>query len=176
MPPYNPSYNKSWLQQTTDVLIDALFKAEYTRLRKMHIDLVAKNSAMGGPKDGFFFRGDFYHNMAPGIPTKSIDKGNLHNNLIPEMELIKKEEKQIENDKARIKAGLVILLQDCQSIQDVRDAVPNCLAALVPELSRKERDPARKEMFTLEYNQIRKKQYLRIRPLIEYYSVTKLLY
>lgn len=174
MPPYKSSPNRSWLQQTIDVLMETLFRAEHNRFNRLYMELVSKNAAMGGPKDGFYFRGDFYHNMGKGIPTKDIDRGNLHNSLIPEMERLKLEEKQFEFEKARVRAGLIILIQDCQSIQDVRDAVPNCLASLVPDLSRKERE--RPEAYTLQHNDVRKKQYLKIRPLIEFYSITKLLY
>jgi hypothetical protein len=98
----------------------------------------------------------------------------LDPSLCDEMDAIVKERETVIRDKDRVKQALSMVLRDCYSRQDMRDALPNGLAAIIPACQGLERQ--RPEAFTLADNERSYKQYMNLREKIEFYVASRLLY
>lgn len=161
------------LFNTTNVLLQTLFKAEEANLVKREERLIMKNLALGGLPDGFKYLGVIYSTLTGR--NRQLGKYNtLSESLIPEMKLILEEKATIEYDKARIKMALSMSLKDAKTFQDIRDALPNGLVELVPECRRLER--TRPEAYALLENERSYSQYMGLREKIDFYIASRLLY
>jgi len=80
----------------------------------------------------------------------------------------------MQADKERIRQALTLVLRDCRSFQDMRDALPNALKDFIPGSNRLER--TRPEAYTLEDNPRAHAQYMKLREKIEFYIAARLLY
>ena len=151
-----------------------LFSKEEIRLKKLELEAVRKNKeASNLVSDGFFYQGLFYTDLNKSVSSKGI-KENLHSSLVPFMEKLIKDKKQINFDKDRIKQALSIILIDCKNYQDVRDALPNQLTDVLEHTKRLER--TRPEGFTIKDDPRKVKQYEMLREKIEFYSITRMIY
>lgn len=162
----------SWLNQTINILLNTLFKKEIDRISVLKVQISIKNAQMvPGASTGFFFRGKGYSNTL--YRMRGMKLGNLHKELIPEMELIIKEDQLLEREKQRVKAGLVLVLNNASNLQDVRDAIPNSLAVLVQNLAELPR--IREEAYPIQHDRNKMQQYKTTKDLIDYYAATRFL-
>lgn len=153
-------------------LISNLFTAEDRRLKKALEILCKKNEeAYGKQLDGFLFQGDFY--TPAGIAKHPKFKKVLHFSLNEEMSFYYSDFKCIERDKERIQQMLVKLVGKAETLQMMRDTLPDCLATMLPALNEYNRQGD--VGCTLE-NQRDRDQLKQILPKIEMYSVTRLIY
>ena len=156
----------------TDIL-KFLFDREAAHLAQRENEVIVQHAARGGSKDGFRHLGMVYTRLAgPSRNRGTFDR--LHPSLVPEMGAILTSKKMLENDKARIKQALVLVLRDTQTSQDIRDALPNCLQDLIPGCKGLER--SREEAYTLRDNPKAFSQYMMLRDKIEFYVAARLLY
>ena len=164
----------STLKEIVDELLSKLFSAEKAHLQPRIQKIIDKNAALMGSSvaNGFRYKGVTYSNLANA--TRLGAMGNLHTDLFPEMDRLLVETKELEYDKARVKAALIILLQTAYTDQDYRDAVPNCLAALVDRWNGLPR--TREEAYTLENDPMKMNQYKKVVPTIEYHAASRYLY
>ena len=109
-----------------------------------------------------------------GVARTRATLTRLHSELADEMNDLLEERKTISFDKDRVRQALFLVLRDCVSWQDIRDALPNGLKALIPECANLER--TRKEAFTIDGNARAHSQYMHLRDKIEFYTVSQLLY
>lgn len=162
------------INQIITALIVALFRAEEKRLRKRELDLVSENrKASGGQTDGFFYQGLFYTDVDHSGVKLGV-KASLHPSLVPSMASHVKDRETIEFDKRRVKQALALILRDCKTTEDLRDALPNQLAEMIDQVKGLPR--TRPEGFTVLSDPRKYKQYQSLREKIEFYTVTKLLY
>lgn len=169
--------NMIYSNQINDIieaLIDALFSAEYKRLRKQELQVVTENRSLSSDQfAGFFFGGKLYTDLDRTIAHKSI-KTNLHPSLVPSMERCQSDRKEVDFDRLRIKQALALSLKDVRNNQDLRDALPNQLAEMIDQI--KGMDRMRPEAFTLMDEPRKYQQYRKLREKIEFYAAARLLY
>ena len=156
-----------------DALLKALSDREVASFEKRKRAFVNRNMALGGSSDGFRYMGLVYTDLEPQM-RKMGKYDRLHPSLAPELEAILAEEKTFKFDMERIKQAFALVLRDCRSFQDMRDALPNCMKDLIPEIARLER--TRPEAFTLAENERSYKQYMKLREKIEFYVASRLLF
>lgn len=159
----------SWLGQVCDTLTHKLFENEAQRLWNIRYQLVRKNFDIGGSVMGFYFKGILISNSN----LKPVDKIDpVQPDLIPEVTKYLQDESIIKSDRTRIYQGLTLLLRECGSPQDIRDALPDQLASYIEFV--KDLPRTREEAYTLRSNPNDYKQYLKIRDKIFVYLVSYL--
>lgn len=161
------------LFDTVASLLSLLFDREEAGLTKREEALIQRNISLGGSTDGFRHLG-FVYTQLTGYSRRLGKYGTLHRELLPEMGAIRSDREILIKDRDRIRQAMTLVLRDCRTFQDMRDALPNGVKELVPELSRLPR--TRPEAFTLADNPRSYTQYMAIREKIEFYVATRLLY
>lgn len=162
------------INKVIDALIIELMKPESTRLKKRELELVKENRKVSsGNFDGFFYQGKYYTDLDKSVASKGIKSG-LHSSLVPSMEAFVADEKIVKNDQHRMKQALALVLKDCRTAQDLRDALPNQLAEMIDQIKHLPRQ--RPEGFTLMADPRKLSQYQLLREKIEFYTATRLLY
>lgn len=163
--------SKEWV----DLLSNALFVAENRRIGGIITELTKQNNVQK-KVDAIGFRHVGETFAIPGmkrasktpLPTLSFVLTNQGNDLL-------KERRALELDKSLISQVLFKQLYQCNDLQEVRDSLPDCLIALIPELAkipRKITDP----LWINRNDERAMAQYRKILPKIEMYSVGQLLY
>jgi hypothetical protein len=159
------------------LLLKSLFKAEERRLNSIIVSLNARHKELYGINlDGFIYRGEKF---IPKLETITIaGKGQptkvLHHALNDDMEEFLRDLTNVKTHENSIKQVLFGLLVPCKSPQDMRDALPECLVGLIPELQAipRTREPA----YTIAHDERAVRQYEKALPKIEMYSISRLLY
>lgn len=158
--------------QWADAVAAKLFNPDLSRLRTWIDRLVKLNQEeMGEDLAGFLFNGQWYRHSSLG-KGKYVKKP-LAYGLTAEMESYLEDEKIILMDKKLIHQAVYLRVMNCMTLQDVRDALPDCLTELFPELARLER--IRNEQFFVN-NLSDLRQWSKILPKIEQYSVARLMF
>ena len=123
---------------------------------------------------GFLYEGLFYKPSMSDLPLDTVKKP-LHMSLFDEMDVLLRDKAQIEVDRAQIKQSLFALTYPCsQSSQEIRDALPECLVTILPDLRLLNRaDP---EAWTIRDNARAMRQYERVIPRIEMYVAARMIY
>ncbi|TJX44051.1 MAG: hypothetical protein E5W21_23180, partial [Mesorhizobium sp.] len=138
-------------------LLKLLFEREEAQLAKRELGMVSRNTALGGSTDGFRHMGEIYSELT-GASRQRGKYGLLHPSLVGEMDAILAERKTVNYDKDRIRQAFTLVLRDCRTWQDMRDALPNCVKDLIPECRHLAR--TREEAFTLADNPRSYTQYM----------------
>jgi hypothetical protein len=158
-------------------LTSRLFAAEGRRLESdlQRINTLNK-SAMQVVVDGFLFMGRFYRPTTGTVLVggKDTPKTSLAFSLHDEMEEHMKDIASIAEEKKLIEQTLSALLNSCHSDAMVRNALPECLVNCLSYLSAHSR--TKEAAYTIQDNPRALRQYLKILPKMEIYSVTQMLY
>lgn len=165
--------------QCVDAIMTRLFAPEDRRIAKLVTNLNQQNSELKGkPLHGFMHMGKRY--IAPEymnmqralarqpLPTLAFALLNVANDFDHEV-------KKLALDKDQIKQVLFQLIHQVMDLQELRDALPECLVPLVPEvkdLKRKINDPT----WLIRNNRFAMKAYEKTLPKIEMYSVMGMMY
>jgi len=162
-------------------IIDNLFEAEFRRLEKKLTAINIENKQLLLIKiDGFLYLDKFYRPNTGTlmVANKDMYKNALHKNLWGEMDEHIEDIKNTNKDKLLVKQTLVFLLISCKTWQDIRDALPECLVniACYDNLSKEYSLRQHEAAYTIQDNPRALRQYEKVLPLMEMYSVTKLLY
>lgn len=158
-------------------LIKRLFAAEERRLNGIVSDLNRKNcEALNKRLYGFRHQGmRFIPQDDLGSAMTTLPLASLAPDLVPQAERLIRDTKQITEDKTMIRQLFVRLLDSCITLQELRDAIPDCAAPLLPELekvSRANPDP----LWTIRHDERAVRQYTKLISKIEMYAVTRMLY
>lgn len=154
-------------------IIDRLFTPEQRRIDQ-EIEALCKSQReiTGDSIDGFLLDGEaFRWKTAPTVGTR---KSGLHPDLNGLAREFLSTYKEVEKEKEQIRQGLILLVRPCNDLQDLRDALPNCITDTVPELAGLER--TREPAWTIQGNRRHMRAYEHILPKLEFYSVSRLLY
>lgn len=118
-------------------LINALLSDETKRLQDMKTELIEENTLRGGKNTGFLFHGEFWTNLDPNTAKKlpKTDKTTLHPSLHEKGKELAQQTKLHHTEETRLRQGLSMLLRDCFTMQDVRDALPDMATVILPELT-----------------------------------------
>jgi len=164
---------KDKLFKTINGLLKILFEREEVHLVKQEKAMIVRNTEAGGSPDGFRHLGVIYSNLE-GYARPRGSYNMLPIGLIPDMDQLVSDRALLALDKDRIRQALFLVLQGCRSIQDYRDALPNCMKEFILGANSLER--TRPEAFTLQGNPRSYGQYVKLREKIEFYSAARLLY
>lgn len=112
---------------------EQLFAAEERRLARATDALCEANQEAhgGSPSDGFRFQGRAYRHSL--TPPGGRNFTSLHLSLWDRMTAHVADQQRLEDDRASVKQLLFRLIEPCTCEQHVRDAVPDCVADLLPE-------------------------------------------
>jgi hypothetical protein len=165
------------VKATIQTLVAKLFEAEKRRLNQIIVTLNQQNKLLKEAQaDGFMFGGQFYLPTTGSLMVAGPGQAKtfLHKNLHEPMDLYLKDHKLTKDDEFYISQTLVKLLIPCRSLQDIRDALPECLVACLPELAKLSRrnEPG----FTIQEDERALRQYEKILPKMQVYSAARMLY
>lgn len=158
-----------------DQIINTLFAPDNRRLQTWVDKLDGQNREARGDNQllGFMYLGRYYRpSHVEGrdpMGVKPVDP-----TLYAQVDAYIADEKLVDEDKAFIRQGLYTLLDPCEDLHQVRDALPECLVDFLPELKEFDRDRA--ECFTLEGNARATRQFEKVRPKLEAYAVARMIY
>lgn len=165
-------YHKT--HEVIDHIITVLFEPDRRRIEAWIDRMIAKNEEAMGKTNVhcFIYNGDFYRqsNVRGFIQYRPA----LEYALWPEMDKLVADQRQVENDKAFCKQALVMLLEPCGTIQEIRDALPDCVAEVMPQLQGLERRYA--PLWSISGNPRAQRQVAKIMPKLEMYSVTRMMF
>lgn len=160
-------------------IIDCLFAADDRRLENSVRALNTQNSEIKNKAfHGFIHLGIRFIDPRYKLLSVSLAKHPLPTlslSLTKELKAFDTDRLKIEQDKAKIRQALVPLMINAVEMQDARDSVPDCVAALVPQFSVL---PRMRECITthIRSDQFALKAYEKALPLMEQYSVGALIY
>lgn len=152
-------------------IVMQLFRAETIQHQKQIDSLADRNDQLHKTySNGFNYLGVNYARR--GYPI--ADGGNLHSSLHSEMNELLRFKWDVDSDKNIITQVLYRLTKNCQSLQEYRDALPECLVQFDYRFSgmARTREPA----WTLEKGSRTHRQYLKYLTKIETYCAMHLLY
>jgi len=167
--------------QWIDAIVTKLFAPESRRIDKMIEDLNRRNSEIKKKVlFGFMHLGTRYipescktqvaanRRQQLAMPTLAFELNDKASVFISDVN-------KVNLDKDQIRQLLFKLLYPTQSLQEIRDALPDCLIPLVPEisgLSRQIDDPT----WFIRNDTRALKQYEKVLPKIELYAISRLIY
>ncbi len=154
------------------LLSTLLFEKDQRRLTESLQSLIEQNYALGNPREGFLLSGAFHSLLTPR-QLFAAPKKILHTKLIHEGREYIEDVKRCAAERSRLEQGLSLLLQPCYSDQDIRDALPDTVVFLCPELSRYPR--TREEGWTFENRPLQLHQHQEIKTLLEFYVANRIL-
>lgn len=160
------------LYELVNNLTNKLINADFRRIKNDIDRLIEQHQEVtNDARMGFMYNGDYYrHSQSRTIERLPM----LAFTLSDAMAVIVKDKKQVELDKQQIGQILGKLLKDCKNSQQVRDALPDCLVSLVPDLAKLSRSVPVETMIGNDERLLR--QYHKILPVIEVYSVGHMMY
>lgn len=159
------------------IIMDAIctiFEPEKRRMQSIIDNLVKQNQEILGVTDqGFLYQGDVYYKSKATMHSRLPA---LAWSLCDQMETFIREKRLFSQEFALIKQTVTRLLYLAKDgdAQMQRDLLPDCLASLVPGLRVLTRQKHVEEMIINDERLLR--QYLKALPLMEVYSVSRLLY
>lgn len=154
-------------------VVDYILQHDKDRLRNQLNNINRENIKLGGMHYGFVYGGEFYTSLPAKERLKAV-RIALDESLNAQMHDYVVTKKIIEQDKIRIEQTLHALLIGCITWQDVRDALPNGIAEILPET--KDLPRTREEAFNLVGNERAKRQYERNSALIAKYLMARFMF
>jgi hypothetical protein len=154
-------------------IVGELFQRDKRRLN-MHLEeLIEANHQAGGPPHGFLFGGQFHTNL-PLHQQRQAEKKLLAPALHVSGRAYMKDISQTNAEKGRLTQGLSILLAPCQGLQDIRDALPDVVVSLFPELSSLSR--MREEGWPFRDKPLQMHAFKQTAEILGFYVANRLLY
>ena len=166
--------------ELVQVLLKKLFNHEFSRVRKNIEALVSEHDqimlrAGREVRYGFLFDGVSYRLSVPPIFHHHLF--GLDISLNDQMEGFLSDKRQLKEELQLARQSLHMLLKDLGFTQDIRDALPDFLAyKFTDEVDLSALPRSRSEAFTIESNERAQRQWAKIRPRLEFYNTTRLLY
>jgi hypothetical protein len=169
--------------QWLDAIMKRLFEPEARRIDNHIKKLTEKNIALkGGLLLGFIHLGEvylpkenepLYKATSHSLRGKSVQP--LAFELIQEASDFISDIKKLNLDKAQIKQVLFHQIINACNLQEIRDALPECIVPLMPELkglNRQLTDPT----YWIRSDPRAVKEFNRMLPKIEFYAMTRMIY
>jgi hypothetical protein len=166
--------------QWVDSIITKLFEAEDNYFDRLIVDLNRMNCEVKKKS----FRG-FMHMGVRYIPRSerwSVRTGrvptplpSLDFSLLDQSDKLTVHFNRVNLDKSQIRQILFELLCHCNTLQEIRDSLPECLVPLVPDVQSLPRF-IQNQFYLVQGNKYFMRQYEKVLPKIEYYSTVHLIY
>lgn len=155
------------------ILNQVLFEKDLQILDEQLKDLIEENHSLGRPKEGFLLGGAFHTQTAPKL-LRGIEKKLIHPSLLPKGREYINACNRLQTERQRLNQGLTLLLQSCRTMQDVRDALPDTVVSLLPEVSKLSR--FRGEAWAFQDRPLQLHQHKEIQALLDFYVANRILY
>jgi hypothetical protein len=158
-----------------ETIIAKLFNPDDRRLKHWVDKLDGQNRELRQDNTllGFLYLGRYFRpSHVEGKDPMGVKP--CHPDLYSKIEAYLSDEKLVDSDKQFLRQGLYTLLDPCQSLQDVRDTLPECLVPFLPEIKDIDRD--REPGFTLEGNPRGARQFEKLRDKLEAYAVSGIIF
>lgn len=129
-----PSNNSSYFKLIQKFLED-LFVGEKRRLNKSVADLIRANNELKGEQAaGFLFMGEYYTAAGFQVMGNGTKKPTLHDSLTSKAEWHIKSATRVADEEKLIGQIIFKLLMPCETLQDMRDTLPDFLSEMIPAL------------------------------------------
>lgn len=162
------------MHEVIDEIVKTLFAADERRVTAWIDRMIGKNEECLGKSNVhcFIYNGDFYRqsNVRGHIQYRPA----LDYSLWDEMDKLVADQKAVDNDRAMVRQALVMLIEPCRTAQEVRDALPDCIAETMPQLQGLER--RYQPLWTIATNPRAQRQIAKIMPKLELYSVARMIF
>lgn len=159
-------------------IVKHLFLAELARLDGVLNSLIEKNDRIHGidMSAGFMHQGEYYQRTNATRQPTAGEKLMLNPELWPAMEKYLKACSRLIMEVHLINQAVYRLVRGCMTLQDVRDALPECLIVQDQSGNYKELPRTRNAAWTLAGDAMALNQYGKILPSIEYYAASHLIF
>lgn len=162
-------------------IINKLFEPDNKRIDNLIADLTNRNNAIQKIISyGFIHMGNTYisETNKTMFRINSINKENptpiIAAQLMPEANLLLTDILNSQSDASRIRQILYKLINEACTIQEIRDALPECIVGLISQFvsMQREAEPA----WSIQHDPRALRQYEALLPKIEMYAMSKLIY
>lgn len=118
-------------QAVLALVLEDIFRAEYTQQQKEVDELIAKNKELLGPDtdDGFWYMDRWF----AGSNTRGLTTQGLHRDLDPTMQRLVHHMKRVQNDQQIISQVLAKLICTCTTKEEARNELPDTIIDLDQE-------------------------------------------
>lgn len=158
--------------EVIDEILHSIGQADLIYIDSLIEDLIEKNQPHSHSTDGFLFGGTFFTTLAPKA-ARLVPKLPLHRSLYDQGQELVDASKELARDIQRLKQGLTVVLRDCETDQDIRDALPNSVRMVLPGLASFER--TRPVAYTIMDKPLLFDQYAETERLLQYYLSSRML-
>jgi hypothetical protein len=161
------------MHKLIDEVIKILFAADDRRLQAWVDRLCEKNQELRRePVIGFLYGGRYFRpsNVVGLVKTKRA----LDPSMYDQIDAYLDDERQVDKDKAFIRQAMFAVLDPCKDIQDIRDALPECLVDCLPKL--KELSRHNQPAFTIQDNPRALRQFNKVLPMMEVYATARMVF
>lgn len=153
--------------------IEALFKSEAARIDKSVERLDRENREILKTSNwGFMWQGQRF--VPKNSPYRVTNVFALDFSLRHEGNFLLKDIAQVGEDEQMIRETIALLIERCETEQDLRDALPDALVELSPKLMALPRE--REAGYTLRGNERALRQFTKILDKIHLYAATRMMY
>lgn len=169
-----PSKNSSYFK-LIQAFLQELFVGEKRRLNKSIADLIKANNELKNVQAaGFIYMGEYYTAEDFKVMGQDIKKETLHDSLTSKAEWHIRSADRVATDERIIGQIIFKLLMPCESLQDMRDTLPDFLAVIIPAL--KDLPRLNEPGWTLRNDTRGTAQFNKWLERMEFYAAARLMY
>jgi len=148
-----------------------LIKSETNRVKNLTDKIIEENCRINHqPSDGFVYMGDYFKKSDLGLGKPQFI--SLHPDLYDRAGLIYKANERIERETRKICQALQTMIGECTSFDQIRNCLPDSLAALVPVVQKLPRTEPMEAVLTPRAL----KAYGKVSVTIDVYMATHLIF
>lgn len=172
MPPKNSS-----MYALIQGIIAQLFVAEERRIKSdLHDIIVENNKLRGCLSNRIMHEGNSYvsDKLSPAQVNTKTGTPPTHDDIVPKMEAYVRDVEKLALDKRQIAMVIYRLTDKCESLQELRNALPECMVPMIRALAEFQRTAEPGD--NLKDDPRIHKQIMEIMPTIKFYSAARLMY
>lgn len=169
-----PAKNSSYFKLIQKFLED-LFVGEKRRLNKSISDLIMANNELKGVQAaGFIYMGEYYTAEGFRVMGGGTKKETLHDSLTSKIDWHIKSAGRVADEERMIGQIIFKLLMPCETLQDMRDTLPDFLAEMIPALKNLPRH--NQPGCSLSNDTRATRQFNKLLERMEFYAAARLMY
>lgn len=158
--------------QITQQIIHDLYAPELRRLQQKLKDVLSKIDAPSN-EVVYHYKGERFLVTGEAVKARGYPVVEMPPHIIPHLEEYLADEAQVHRDESIIKQLIAALLSECETEQDIRDALPECL---IPTSYLSQYERTRPPGYPFQNNPRLHKQFVKYEDVIFQYAAAKLFY
>lgn len=158
--------------EPVQVIHQVLEEPEKRRMIAYLDRIISKQTELTHCQPGFIYKGLTYRHSS--IPRGKIEYVGLHSLLYDQMDSFLQDQLATREEIKRISQILLPLIRPCRDLQDLRDALPECLVTSFTNISGLPR--TRPVAWCLDPESRHWRQFHNALPIIETYAAARFLY